>query len=94
MIYHPRVVIAAADGKSPEWHKTIAIRCDCEAGDKVPAQTRQQAARSQKNMEVDGYVHEQQPVFGQRSWHIAVNDPDGKAKCVDFEIRSLHEWKP
>ena len=95
MIYHPAVVIAAAqDNKLPEWHREIAIRCNCEAGDGIPSQTRDQAARSAKNMDNPDYVHERVPVFGDSKWHIAVVDSDGRAKCSNFELRSIHEWQP
>jgi len=95
MIYHPEVVIAAAQNEdSPKWHKTLAIRCNCEAGDKKPSQSREQAARSKKNMDDKSHVHEKEPVFGDHAWHIAVNDPDGKAKCMEFELQAPHTWQP
>ena len=95
MIYHPKVVMAAAQNDEwPKWPKEIAVRCNCEAGDKMPSQTREQARRSAKNLDDKTYAHEKVPVFGDSVWHIAVNDPDGKAKCMEFKLQSLHEWKP
>ncbi len=95
MIYHPSVVIAAAKNEEwPKWPKELAIRCNCEAGDKMPSQTRAQAARSAKHLDNKSYAHEKLPVFGDEAWHIATNDPDGKAKCFGFELQSVHEWKP
>lgn len=95
MIYHPEVVIAAAGGDdSPKWHKTLAIRCNCEAGDKKPSQSLEQAARSKKHMRDEDYVHEKSPVFGDHTWHIATNDPDSKAKCMEFELQPPHAWQP
>ena len=94
MIYQPAVIVAAAAGKDPAWHKRLAVRCNCDAGLRMPVQSREQAARSAKHADDKDYTHGVQPTYGDAVWHIAVNDPDGKAKCINFELRSLHEWNP
>lgn len=95
MIYHPDVMVAASQGdESIPWHKKVAIRCNCAAGEKMPEQSLQQQRRSKRNEGVEGYLHGKELVFGDERWHIAVNDPDGKAKCSTFEMKTIHEWQP
>lgn len=94
-IYHPAVIVAAAAAeKDPPWHRHISVRCNCDAGLRMPAQSQEQVARSANHAGDEDYVHGKQCTYGDDVWHIAVNDPDGKAKCCNFEFGRLHEWKP
>ena len=76
MVYHPSVVLAAAQDKPIKHWKTVAVVCNCSAADSVASQTKRK---------------KRLPVFGESSWHIAKNDPDGRAKCSMFDLLQLNQ---
>ena len=78
MIYHPKCFVQLSHKEPIEWYCRLAVVCDCSAGDKKPAEDR----RGNRNI-----------VFGDRNWHIAVNEPDSRAKLQNFDLTKICDAK-
>ena len=84
MVFHPEVIVAACQDKPvKDWSKNICMRCSCDAGSKKPSRYWKGRRKIGPGVPV--------LTFGEQPWHIAVGDPDGRAKCATFDVDLLRQ---
>jgi hypothetical protein len=70
-IFAPEVIQQAAqDPENVEWWRVCTVLCTCEATD-------WKATHFRSGREI--------PIFGSQRWHVAVNEPDARARAATLE---------
>ena len=77
-IWHPDTIADAVrtDGNPKRWHTCLCL-CTCSAADKVPTHFSERISSRRAGQPI--------PVFGEKRWHIAVNEPDARAKAAMYQ---------